>query len=258
MRYGLSSFCALHLGGNHMAININAIRRPNDKNLFLAAAVGFPLIVLIGYFKSYYFSTFFTDARPIANSLVHAHGIIMSAWVIYFAAQIALVRSKNLKLHMTLGMAGIALAAIVVVSGLLTAYDAQITRRAAPPGADPHEFFILPVGDMVLFVVYFAGAIYYRKRPLEHKSLMLMTAINFAPAALFRVAFVPENYTLLFAFGIPALVAIGCITYFKLKHGRFNHIFAIAAMLYIVGLPLRLAFAETALWHNFTNWLASL
>ncbi len=35
-----------------MAINANLIRRPSDRSLFLAAAIGFPLVVLIGYFKS--------------------------------------------------------------------------------------------------------------------------------------------------------------------------------------------------------------
>jgi hypothetical protein len=240
-----------------MAVNTIPIRRPADRSLFLAAAVVFPLVVFIGYFKSYYFSAFFTDARPIANSLVHIHGLVMSAWVIYFVAQVALVRSKNIKLHMTTGMAGIGLAALVVVTGLLTAYDAQLVRNAAPPGADPHEFFILPVGDMLLFVIYFAGAIYYRKRPLEHKSLMLMTAINFAPAALFRVAPVPPDYTILFAFGTPALVGLACIGWMRMKQGKFNYIFAAAILLYIVGLPARLAFAETALWHGFTRWLVS-
>lgn len=240
-----------------MAINSNLLRRPSDRNLFLLAAVSFPLVVLIGYFKSYYFVSFFSDARPIANSLVHFHGLVMSAWVLYFTAQIALVRTKNLKLHMTLGMMGIALATLVVIVGLLTAYDAQLVRHSAPPGADPHSFFVLPVGDMLLFVVFFVGAIYYRKRPLEHKSLMLMTAINFTPAALFRIPVVPPDYAILFAFGTPALIAILFLAWFKIKHGKFNYVFAIATLLYIIGVPLRLALAETALWHSFTNWLVS-
>lgn len=241
-----------------MAINANYLqRRPSDRNLFLAAAVLFPLLVLIGYFKSYYFINFFSDARPIANALVHAHGIVMSVWVLYFVAQVALVRTKNIKLHITMGFAGIALAAIVVIIGLVTAYDAQIVRLAAPPGNDPHEFFILPVGDMLLFVIFFAGAIYYRKRPLEHKSLMLMTAINFAPAALFRIPVVPPDYALWFAFGTPALIAIACLAWFRAKRGKFNCVLAAAILLYIIALPLRLAFAETAVWHGFTNWLAS-
>lgn len=241
-----------------MAINANLLPRQSDRRLFLIAAIGFPLLVLIGYFKSYYFSAFF-DVRPVANALVHAHGIVMTTWVIYFVAQVALIRSKNIKLHMSMGMAGIALAALVVIVGLATAYDAQLVRHSAPPGADPYEFFILPLGDMLLFVVYFAGAIYYRKRPLEHKSLMLMTAINFLPAALFRIPFIPESLAMLIAFGAPSLIAISSLVYLKMKHGKFNRVFVAAILLYLIALPIpfRMAFAQTALWHNFTNWLAS-
>ncbi|HLL99857.1 MAG TPA: hypothetical protein VK400_02275 [Pyrinomonadaceae bacterium] len=242
-----------------MAINANLLSpRQSDRRLFLISAIAFPLLVLIGYAKSYYFSAFF-DVKPVANALVHAHGVVMSAWVLYFVAQVALIRSKNVKLHMTLGMAGVALAALVVLVGLATAYDAQLVRQSAPPGVDPHEFFILPAGDMLLFVIYFAGAIYYRKRPLEHKSLMLMTAINFLPAALFRIPLVPESYALLFTFGVPALMAIFCLVWLKLKHGKFNRIFAAAILLYLIALPFpfRMAFAETAIWHSFTNWLVS-
>lgn len=239
-----------------MAINANLIRRPSDRGLFMAAAIGFPLLVLIGYFKSYYFSAFFADASPIANRLVHAHGIVMSLWVIYFVAQVALIRSKNIKLHMTLGMAGIALAAIVVIVGLATAYDAQLVRGAAPPGADPHEFFILPVSDMVLFVIFFAGAIYYRKRPTEHKCLMLLTAINFLPAALFRLPLFPPELTIIGTFGIPALMAVACLIWLTRKHRKLNVIFAAGVLLLIVAIPLRIIIAPSQIWLNFAGLLA--
>jgi hypothetical protein len=135
-----------------MAINANVINpRQIERKLFLGAAIAFPLVVLAGYFKSYYFSAFFADARPLANALVHAHGLIMSAWVIYFVAQVALIRTKNVKLHMTMGLVGIALAAIVIVVGMMTAYDAQLVRGAAPPGVNPHSFFIFPFSDMTLY-----------------------------------------------------------------------------------------------------------
>src|SRR5258707_11724402 len=87
-----------------MAINANILRRPSDRGLFLTAAILFPLLVLVGYFKSYYFSAFF-DVRPVANALVHVHAVVMTLWVVYFTTQIALIRSKNVKLHMTMGMA---------------------------------------------------------------------------------------------------------------------------------------------------------
>lgn len=227
-----------------------------DRNLFLAAAIAFPLIVLVGYFKSYYFSAFF-DVKPIANSLVHLHGIVMTLWVVYFTIQIALIRSKNIKLHMTLGMAGIALAALVVVIGMATAYDAQIVRATAPPGMNPHSFFILPVSDMLLFVVFFAAAIYYRKRPVEHKSLMLMTAINFMPAALFRIPIFPEDSVILFTFGIPVLFAVGCLIWLTIKHRKLNRVFAAAVLLLIAAVPLRPIIGNSAGWLAFVSWIAS-
>jgi hypothetical protein len=239
-----------------MAINSNIIKRPSDRGLFLTAAIGFPLLVLIGYFKSYYFSAFFADAPPVANALVHAHGLVMSAWVIYFIVQVALIRTKNVRLHMTMGLSGIALAALVVVVGMATAYDAQLVRHAAPPGANPHSFFLLPVSDMTLFVLFFAGAVYYRKRPAEHKALMLLTAINFLPAALFRIPAVPPEYAEIWAFGVPALIAIACLTWHTAKHGKVNKVFAAGVFLLVAMIPTRFVVAGSQAWLQFVAWLA--
>ncbi|HEY8558801.1 MAG TPA: hypothetical protein VIL74_00250 [Pyrinomonadaceae bacterium] len=239
-----------------MAINSNVIKRPSDRSLFLAAAIVFPLVVLIGYFKSYYFSAFFTDARPLANALVHAHGIVMSAWVIFFVVQFALVRTKNIKLHMSMGLAGIALAALVIVVGMATAYDAQLVRHSAPPGVDPHAFFFLPAGDMALFALFFAGAVYYRKRPAEHKALMLLTALNFMPAALFRVSPVADEYTMLWAFGVPALLAVGCFAWHTARHGKLNKVFAAGTLLVLIMVPVRFVVPGTDAWLKFVAAIA--
>mgnify|MGYP001600274694 CR=1 FL=1 len=239
-----------------MAINSNLFQRPSDRSLFLIAAICFPLLVLIGYFKSYYFSTFF-DVPPLANSLVHFHGIVMSAWVLYFVAQVALIRIKNVKLHITMGFVGIALAALVIIVGMATAFDSNLVRQSAPPGVHPHKFFLLPVGDMLLFVIFFAGAIYFRKRPAEHKSLMLLTAINFLPAALFRIPIVPAGYETLWAFGTADLIALGCLGWHSWKHQKLNKVFAAGVLLFIIAIPLRMMIGETQTWLKFTAWLAS-
>jgi hypothetical protein len=227
-----------------------------DRKLFIAAAIGFPLIVLAGYFKSYYFSAFFADARPIANALVHAHGIVMSAWVLYFVAQVALIRTKNVKLHMSMGLAGVVLALLVVVVGMATAYDAQLVRHAAPPGVNPHSFFIFPASDMSIFVILFSAAIYYRKRAVEHKSLMLLTAINFLPAALFRIPVVSPENTVWWAFGVPALLAIGILAWHTWKHRKLNKVFATGVALLLIAVPLRPIISETNAWLTFVDWLA--
>jgi hypothetical protein len=241
---------------NRAAIGENSrLARSSDRRLFLVAAIGFPLVVLIGYFKTYYFSAFF-DVRPVANALVHAHGLVMTLWVAYFVAQVALIRSKNIKLHMTMGMAGIALALVVIVVGMATAVDAQLVRGAAPPGVNPHAFFVLPVSDMTLFAIFFAAAIYYRKRPAEHKSLMLLTAINFMPAALFRI--VPAERSTLTAFGIPVLIALACLVSNSRKHGKVNRVFAAGVLLLFLAIPARIMLMGSEAWLAFVGWLASL
>ena len=239
-----------------MAVNASTLGRPSDKALWITAAVGFPLLVLAGYFRSYYFRPLFQNP-PFANSLVHFHAITMSVWVLYFTAQVALVRTRNLKLHMSMGMAGIALAAIVVVVGMMTAWDSHIVRGTAPSGLHPHSFFIVPALDMLFFVVFFAGAIYYRKRPAQHKALMLMTAINFSPAAIARLPLFPPELFIIQALAIPALLGIACFAWHTWKTRKFNWVFAIALVAFIASGPFRVWFSGTQVWLGFMAWLAS-
>jgi hypothetical protein len=237
--------------------NLLPARRHSDRGLFLAAAVAFPLLVLAGYFKSYYFSAFFPDVKPLANLLVHAHGAVMTLWVAYFTAQIALVRSKNIRLHMILGGAGLALAALVVASGLAVAYDSHVVRRTAPPGMNPHGFFLFGVTDMLLFVVFVAGAVYFRRRPAEHKSLMLMTVFVFLPAAFARIPLVPEKFMIFWAFGVPDLLALACLVRHARKHRKLDKAFAAAVLLLIASQPLRIALSGSDAWLRTVAWIAS-
>jgi hypothetical protein len=223
--------------------------------LFWAAAVGFPLLVLIGYAKTYYLSAFF-DHKPLANSLVHLHAFVMSSWVVYFTAQIALIRTKNVRIHMTMGWVGVALAAIVVVVGMWTAIDSHFVRYTAPPGVNPHSFFMVPLVGMLLFIVYFAGAIYYRKRPAEHKSLMLMTAINFLAAAIARIPILPPEMAMLQYFGLTDVLALASFGWYTWKHKRFNWVFASAVLLLIVSQPLTVVVGFSKPWLDLTSWIA--
>ena len=231
-----------------MAINVNALNpRLADRRLYLVAAAMFPLLVLIGYARTYYFSSFF-DVKPLANALVHAHAVVMSAWVAFFSAQVFLIRTKNIKLHMTMGWVGVALAALVVVVGMVTAYDAHLVRKTAPPGLDPHGFFAVPLFSMTTFVILFAGAIYYRKRPAEHKSLMLLTAFNFLPPALARMSFVPPQFILLWADGATDLLALTAFGWYTWRHRKINWIFAGGLLLVIATQVVNLLLPASQAW----------
>ncbi len=226
-----------------------------EHRFFLTVAVLFPLITIIGFAPSYYLKTLF-NTPPLPSLLVHAHGLVMSLWVVLFSVQAFLISSKRIKLHMTLGIFGVALAAAVVVTGLMTGY-ALLVRGGAFPGYSPNVWFMIPAVDMLLFVLIFSAAIYYRKNPANHKRLMLVTVLNFLPPSIGRLPlpFILDLGTIWF-FGIPALIGIALLVADTYRNGKLNHPFAVAILLLGLSGPLRMAIAYTDIWMRFTTWIA--
>ena len=105
-------------------------------------------------------------------------------------------------------------------------------------------------------IVLFAAAIYFRKRSVEHKTIMLLTAINFMPAALFRIPAVSPENTVWWAFGTPAAIAIAALAWHTWKHGKLNKVFAAGVALLLVAVPLRPIIGDSQAWLSFVGWLA--
>lgn len=241
-----------------MAINESFDWRKADRRLFALVAVLFPLTVLIGFGRTYYLK-FAVDSPPVPSLLVHIHGLVMTAWVLFFIAQVWLIRSKRAKVHMSLGIAGVALAAIVIIVGFFTAVaSAKYGTASAPPDIPPLAFMIVPIVDIILFALLLGAAIVYRKRPATHKRLMLLTVINFLPPAIARF---PFDWVVaagpLFFFGVPTLAAIAFLIVDRWQTGRFNAPYLVGAAILIASYPVRLALSGTDLWMGFAAWLTT-
>ena len=85
---------------------------------------------------------------------------------------------------------------------------------------------------------------------------MLLTAINFVPAALFRIPPVPEHLVILWAFGVPNLVAIAFLIWHTVKHQKLNKTFAAGVLLLIIALPMRIIISESEIWLRFVAMIA--
>ena len=241
-----------------MATNQPFDWRRSDRRLFLVSAIVFVLIVLARFGRTYYFKMI-TGSPALPGTLVHLHGIVMSTWVAFFIAQVWLIRTKRAKVHMSLGMLGIALAMVVVVVGFFTgAAAAKNGSTSAPPEIPPLAFFIVPFLDIVLFAVFFGAAIYYNKNLANHKRLMLLTVINFLPPALARIPldFVAKLGPLLF-FGVPTLLFIGLLIYDSRRTGKLNKVFLIGGLILIASYPLRIVISGTAAWMSFATWVTT-
>lgn len=237
-------------------MNSTLERRLFDRRLFTAAAVLFPLIVLIGFGRTYYLKVL-AGTPPLPSALVHVHGLLMTMWVVLFMAQVRFVSVKRIRLHQQLGYAGIGLASAIILSGVPVALRAaKYGSGSNPAGIPPLAFMLVPMFDLLMFALFFGGAIYFRRRPAVHKSLMLLTALNFLPPALARIPMVRELGPLWF-FGVPTLLALVAIELTRRQEGRLNRVLAWGAGMLVASYVVRLVLMMTPAWMAVAGWLTS-
>jgi hypothetical protein len=238
-------------------LNRIAAGRTRDRRMAILIATLFPLIVLIGFARSYYLKGFF-GFPPLPNRLVHIHGLVMTSWVVLFVVQVGLVSTHRTRLHMKLGVLGSFLALAVFVLGMLTGIDGA-ARGASVPGIPPLNFLIIPLGDMIGFAILVGVALYFRRKLDIHKRLMLLSAFNFLPAAVARIPldFIQSGGPLAF-YGIPDLFVVAFIVYDTIKNRRLHPAALCGGLLIIASHPLRIMFAGTTTWVSIAESLVAL
>lgn len=243
----------------HTTVSEAVDRRLFDRRLFKVAAIAFPLVVLAGFARTYYVRGLF-DLPPLPSLMVHLHGLTMTTWVALFMTQVWLISSKRVRVHQRLGYMAIGLAGLILPIGFVTAVRAaKYGSSSTPPGVNPLGFMIVPLFDLVMFTIFFAAAIYYRKKPAQHKMLMLLTAINFLPPAIARIPVAPlQALGPLWFFGLPTVLALLCLGLDRWRHRRLNIVFLVGALLLIASYATRLMLMNNPVWLRTAGWLTGL
>lgn len=239
-----------------MAINDTASRRAFERSFFLAIAILFPLVVLVGFAPTYYLKPLF-NTPPIPRAVIHIHGFVMAVWVALFIAQVFFIRTTRIKVHQRLGLLSIVLAVVIFVTGLVTAIAAaKYGSVSTPPGVKPLEFLVVPFADMFVFAILFGAAVYYRRNAPNHKRLMLLTVLNFLPPAIARFPFgLTETYGPLWFFGVPDVLALIFVAVDTWRNRKLNVVFLAGTIFMIVSHWARLPFSTTSMWLNFATWM---
>jgi hypothetical protein len=225
--------------------------------LFTTAAIVFALLVLGGFARSYYLRGIV--AAPLPSWIVHVHGLLMTAWVALFLVQTMLIPAKRIRLHQRLGYGAIGLAVLIAVTGIWTAMRAaKFGSSSVPPGFSEPTFSIVPLGDILLFALFFGGAIYFRKNAATHKRLMLLTATIFLPPAVGRLPVAAvQAAPIAWLLGIIAGCTIFCLVFDRRRYGHVNRVFLGGALLLIASFPIRIAVMTTPAWQSISSWFAS-
>jgi hypothetical protein len=223
-----------------------------ERRFFGAAALIAALIAFTGFARTYYLKGAF-DA-PELLPIVHVHGIVMTLWIVLFLAQVGLVAARRVDLHRRLGMAGAALAAIVVIVGIATAIDGA--RRGVSPGPPPLVFLAIPIGVALLFGLFVGAGVLMRRRSDWHKRLMLMASIAILTPAIARlpVEAIHAGGILLF-FALTDLLAIACAAYDAARNRRLHPAFGWGTLGLVLSQAGMLALAGTSFWMGIAKSL---
>ena len=231
----------------------------HDRAFYSGMAILMALTVVGGFGSTYYFRAFtgsptFSGITTL-TPLLHAHGALYTAWVVLFIVQTALVAQHKVALHRRLGIAGMGLAAAMIVVGYQTAIVAA-QRGSAPPGIPPLVFLVVPLFDMVLFGGFVVAAFVMRKKKEAHKRLMLLAYVSIIAAAVARIPGVLPLGPFGF-FGLAfVFIAFGA-AYDLWSRGRIHPAYVWGGAIFAASVPGRLVLSGTQAWSSFAAFLTS-
>lgn len=154
------------------------------------------VIVLMGFGPTFFFRNMYdpNDGHGPAGlpMLLIAHGLIMTAWLLLLVIQTGLVQSNNVKWHMHIGWFGLALAVLVIPTGIMVmvGFGPRLLALGVPPAVLREGLslmFWIDVFSLILFPSLIGAALYYRKNPDWHKRFMLYAAFTLLVPGLGRL-----------------------------------------------------------------------
>ncbi len=227
--------------------------RTADRLFFSVTPFVMLAMVLYGFARTY-FLVGMVEA-PLPNRLIHIHGAAFTSWMILLIVQTALVSTKHVKWHMTLGLFGFGLAVAMLVLGSLAAVDAM-RRNEAPLGLDAQTFFVIPVSGMLLFGVLVFFAYRLRRNTEAHKRLILLATMALMDAAIGRFPHpailqrIPPTQDLVMLTLLLLLVGFDLFNLHRVSKYTWRGVLFVMVV-HLVRVPL----AHTTAWHAMTQHL---
>ncbi|MEO8018984.1 MAG: hypothetical protein ABI769_14310 [Pseudomonadota bacterium] len=221
-------------------------------------AVALAMFTVIGFARTYYLRYWF-DVPPI-TVLLHVHSIAFTAWLVLFVIQTRLIAKENYRTHMQLGIAGIFIAALVVVFGFATAIVSAGALRPRPMGMNSQQFVLIPLVAITGFAILVSAALILRKRAQLHKRLMTLATISVLgpPAARLVFATHSDKYFGPVLFGVTAAFLAWCLVSDWRKYRIVHPVYSIGGAILLISLPVRFLIAQTPAWESVGQWLANL
>lgn len=180
-----------------------------DRWIFVAMAAWFILIVLTGFIPDALMKIGMVRAgqRPPFPLVMHAHAVLMGSFLLLVLAQTWLMATGRRAFHMQLGIAGMILAASLVIVGFILAptmyHQVWNGARFGPPALRPaltaalpliENILLLQIAAGVMFALFITIALLARDRdPGLHKRMVFLAIAVPLGAAIDRMSWLPTT-----------------------------------------------------------------
>jgi hypothetical protein len=167
-------------------VNDDRARRAPD---FLVLTLAISAAVFTG-FTFTYFGPILSGTYQKVSPLVHLHGWSFFAWYLLLPFQAGLIRTRRVGVHRTIGGLSLALAAVMVVTGLIV-IGVRMRETLAAPEPDFWTFSGPVVfSTLLLFTAFYSAALLRRRESALHKRLIIIASAAGMGAAMFRILLV--------------------------------------------------------------------
>ena len=230
--------------------------RPGDHRFFSLMAIVTAATIVAG-FSQMYVPKVVTGA-PALPLIVHLHGAVFTSWLAFFVGKTALVLSGRTAVHRRLGVAGVVLAALMLVVGTATAIAVARLGHRGIPGVefpDAEGFLLLNLGSIIVFATLVGAGWYFRRNAQAHKRLMLMATVGGLVG--------PGVSRLPFASGRPPVIGVLALAfllagpvYDLVTRRRVHPAYLWGGLLALASIPPVVAqLSATAAWHSIASLL---
>ncbi len=231
--------------------------RRYDNPFFSAMAGVILLLVVVGFARTYFLAGVVRAHLPAR--IIHIHGAAFSAWILLLIAQTSLITARRVDIHRKLGLAGFALASLMIILGFLAATN-SLSRNFVPPGApfDPKTFYAIPLGDMFIFAVLIFFAYRARTNPAAHKRLIILATAAMMDAPTGRPPFTAiTGHPFMDSIFVWALILL-LVGYDLWSTHKVHRATIWGGAFVVVAGMLRVPIGSTGLWHSFATWVLTI
>lgn len=213
--------------------------------------------VFVGFGITYFVPTAM-GTRPPDSFVVHLHGFAWFSWMLLLLTQALLVGARKVKWHRSLGTFGIAVGTFAALMAAMIVIVAASTTQLQGAG---RPVFWLNVTAPPSFALLFALGIRAAKKPVVHRSLMLMATISIIMPGMNRVYMQGlgiEHFTFIETYVSMDVLVAALLWHERRTSGSISGLTWFAAAVVVVPQFLLYPVTDQDWWPDFIFWLGSL